>query len=110
MNPTIEVTEVDRVPEDARVCDYDELTGEAMDALPDAVENGTTTVQWRTAEQFAGIDVIRFTGYYRVMIADLQESEEEHTIASDAASTTEPRTITHGPRLSAPDDPLPEFR
>lgn len=109
MNPTIEVFEVDRVPEDARVCDYDELTDEATDALPTAVEHGTTTVQWRTAEQFAGIDVVRYTAFYRVAIADLHDDPEEDTTTADDERSTEPQAVTT-PGSAAKDDPLPESR
>ncbi len=109
MNPTIEVSQVDRVPEDARVCDYDELTGEATDALPNAVEHGTTTVRWRTAEQFAGIDVVRFTNYYRVAITELQDFPEEGTAVADDGRRTEPREpAKHG--ITTAGDPLPESR
>lgn len=109
MNPTIEVSEIDRVPEDARVCDYDELTGEATHALPDAVEHGTTTVRWRTAEQFAGIDVVRFMDYYRVMITELQDAPEERTSTTQAERGVKPRIVSDtGP--TPPEDPLPEFR
>lgn len=109
MNPTIEISEVDRVPADARVCDYDELTGEATHALPDAVENGTATVRWRTAEQFAGIDVVRYTAYYRVTITDLQESQEERTATTDATDAAEPHAVTQRSGVSTPDEPLPEY-
>lgn len=109
MNPTIEVSEVDSVPEDARVCDYDELTGEATQALPDAVEHGTTTVRWRTAEQFADIDVVRFTDYYRVLITELQDAPEERTPTTLDERGVELRVATD-PGRAPPEDPLPEFR
>lgn len=76
MNPTIEVTKADRIPADAHVSHYDELTGDAKTALPDAVAHGTADVPWQAAEQFASIDVVKYTSYYHVAVTELSETTD----------------------------------
>lgn len=88
MTPTLEVTATDRVPADARVCHYDELTGDAKHALPEAVANGSVDLPWRAARQFVPVDVVKYTAYYHVDIADLSGDD-----AGDDDEATDERSL-----------------
>jgi|GEM_PF-796177 len=105
MNPTLEATEADRVPADATVCHYDELTGDAKHAFPEATADGTTTIGWRTAEQFASIDVVKFTSYYRIAITGFGDSLD-HTGVS--TTTAEPGTGVPTERRDRHGEPILE--
>jgi hypothetical protein len=68
MNPLLEATET--TPTAARdVRDYDELHDTAQAALPEAVDNEAVSIAEETAENFSDGEVVRFTGYYRVTLA-----------------------------------------
>ncbi|MFB6270126.1 MAG: hypothetical protein ABEH83_09290 [Halobacterium sp.] len=68
MNPLLEATET-TPPADRDVRDYDELHDQAQAALPKAVHNDAVTIPEEAADYFSDGEVVRFTGYYRVDIA-----------------------------------------
>ncbi|WP_336036399.1 hypothetical protein [Halobacterium yunchengense] len=68
MNQLLEATEATPTA-DRRVRDYDELDDRAQAVLLDAVHDGATTVTEDAADAFDEGELVRFTGYYRVTIA-----------------------------------------
>ncbi|MFC7167597.1 hypothetical protein [Halospeciosus flavus] len=69
MNPTITIEEADSIPVDANVRDYDELHDAARAVFPSVVDD-TAEVDERTAAAFVDGEFVKFTGYYRVRVAE----------------------------------------
>ena len=68
MNPRLEAIET--TPSAAiDVRDYDELHDRAQAAFPEAVANEAVPIPEETARNFSDGEVVRFTGYYRVTLA-----------------------------------------
>lgn len=68
MGSTYRLEQVGRVPEDATVCDYDELSdGVKQDVSAIAAGHETDVSVETTADQFVGeCQFVKFTEYYRV--------------------------------------------
>ncbi|MFC3477261.1 hypothetical protein [Halobacterium litoreum] len=69
MHPTIEATETVTVTADNAVRHFDELDDDAQNALHDAVHGDEGAIPEAAADAFTDGEVVRFTGYYRVDIA-----------------------------------------
>jgi hypothetical protein len=69
MNPILEATETTQVSADERVRHIDELHDDAQTALSAAAANGRATIPEEATTELSDSDVVRFTGYYRVNIA-----------------------------------------
>ncbi|MGA9401125.1 MAG: hypothetical protein WBV42_09720 [Haladaptatus sp.] len=69
MKPKIAVEAVDMVPNDARVRHYDELDYDAKGHFPSVVEHGERLIDRETADQFNDGEFVRYTGYFRVLLA-----------------------------------------
>jgi hypothetical protein len=104
MTPLLEVTEADRVPPDAAVCHYDELTGDAKHVFPEAVVAGRTLVPGDVAEQVVAYDVIKFTSYYWVSVI-YPRVGEPFSVATTTNAGSRGQGVDRG---RASDGPLPE--
>jgi len=60
------VSDPETVPEETRVCDYDELPPAAQASLPELIESGAPRDGHRAAEDFDGCDVVKYTDYYEI--------------------------------------------
>ncbi|WP_143418123.1 hypothetical protein [Halobacterium hubeiense] len=69
MNPILEATETAPTTVEEAVRDYDELHDRAQAALPDAVDGDGVTIPEEVADDLADGEVVRFTGYYRLDLA-----------------------------------------
>ncbi|WP_458209579.1 hypothetical protein [Haladaptatus sp. NG-SE-30] len=69
MNPKITVEPAETIPDDASVRHYDELENGAKQHFPSVVEDGEQTIDVETALQFSDGEFVKFTGYYRVLLA-----------------------------------------
>ncbi|EFW94146.1 hypothetical protein ZOD2009_03345 [Haladaptatus paucihalophilus DX253] len=69
MKPKIAVEPVDSIPNDARVRHYDELEYDAKGHFPSVVERGEQLIDWETAGQFSDGEFVKYTGYFRVLLA-----------------------------------------
>ncbi|QDX40672.1 hypothetical protein [Salarchaeum sp. JOR-1] len=68
MNPTVRLERADAVPQDARVRDFDELDSDAQHALPGAVDGDPVTLDSPTALEDG--EIVKYTGYYRISVAE----------------------------------------
>lgn len=71
MNPKIRVERAEAVPDDASVRHYDELDSGAKRELSTLVsgERSEQFVDTETAGEFSDGEFVKFTGYYRVLVA-----------------------------------------
>jgi len=69
VNPKLRATETAPKTVEETVRDYDELHDRAQAALPAAVDGDGVTIPEDVAEDLADGEVVRFTGYYRLDIA-----------------------------------------
>ncbi len=69
LNPKLRATETAPTTVEETVRDYDELHDRAQAALPDAVDGDGVTIPEDVADDLSDGEVVRFTGYYRLDIA-----------------------------------------
>ncbi|KZN25466.1 MULTISPECIES: hypothetical protein [unclassified Haladaptatus] len=69
MKYKIALEPVETVPDDARVRHYDELDYGAKGHFPDVVERGERLIDPETARQFSDGEFVKYTGYFRVLLA-----------------------------------------
>ncbi|UHQ95190.1 hypothetical protein [Haloterrigena alkaliphila] len=72
MTERITVSQVDRVPADARIHHYDELPERAKNHLPRLVkaDASNVTASERLAAVFEEYDHVKFTDYYRITVGE----------------------------------------
>ncbi|WP_227374560.1 hypothetical protein [Haladaptatus halobius] len=69
MNPKITVELTETIPDDASVRHYDELEHGAKQRFPNVVEHGEQNIDVKTALQFRDGEFVKYTDYYRVLLA-----------------------------------------
>ncbi|WP_458187994.1 hypothetical protein [Haladaptatus sp. NG-WS-4] len=69
MNAKITVEPAETIPDNAHVRHYDELEQDAKQHLPTLVESGEQLVDGETALQFSDGEFVKYTGYYRILLA-----------------------------------------
>jgi hypothetical protein len=69
LNPKIAVEPTETVPDDASVRDFDELEWPAKRQFATVVGSGERRIDEETALQFTDGEFVKYTGYYRVLLA-----------------------------------------
>jgi hypothetical protein len=70
MNPTVTLESTDGIPDGAAVRDYDELARPAKAEFPALVADGRGHVSDEVAAGLDDGEVVRYTRYYRVRVAE----------------------------------------
>lgn len=67
MAPHVTVRRIEDVPDDVRVCHYDELGEPAKERFPALADGtGATSVEDGVAAAFGECDLVKYTEYYEV--------------------------------------------
>lgn len=68
MTHSIEMTPIEQIPPDVRVCHVDELGWLAKKHLAECEEDVPVDVNKRVAEAFECCDIVKYTDYYEVSL------------------------------------------
>lgn len=68
MAQTIEMSAIEQIPPDVRVCHIDELDWPAKKHLAEFEEDEPIEIDNRIAEAFECCDVVKYTDYYEVSL------------------------------------------
>jgi hypothetical protein len=69
MSPNLTLEQVDEIPSDSQVCHYDELSEDAKEEFPTLTGPGSASVDQSIAEGFLDCDLVKYTDYYEVSVA-----------------------------------------
>lgn len=68
MSPSLTLKQVDKIPNDSRICHYDELSEDAKEELPSLTGSDSASVDQSTVEGFQECDLVKYTDYYEVSV------------------------------------------